>query len=102
VAITEALSAHVYDPDRHLRDGETEPPIANTEQRLAAPTRREAGIAADAIIQLANLGLHPGPYEPAHDRTHLGHLDKSDAYDPVLRMFATERQSRGSSIEVNL
>jgi hypothetical protein len=88
VAVTEALSREVYDPGRHLREGETEPPVANTKQRLdrfvedaapgsenaairklarpvielaqqvkhsTTPTRREAGIAADAVIQLANL-----------------------------------------------
>jgi hypothetical protein len=88
VALTEALSRHVYDPSRHLRQGEEEPPVANTKQRLdrfvedaapgpdnaairklaravielaqhvkhsTTPTRREAGIAADAVIQLANL-----------------------------------------------
>jgi hypothetical protein len=88
VAVTEALSRQVYDPARHLREGEEEPPIGNTKQRLerfievaapgsenavlrrlarasidyaqhvkhsATPTRREAGIAADAVIQLANV-----------------------------------------------
>lgn len=88
VAVTEALSAQVYDPTRHLRDGEEEPPVAKTKQRIErfvedaapgpdnaalrrlaraatefaqhvkhseTPTRREAGIAADAVIQLANL-----------------------------------------------
>jgi hypothetical protein len=87
VAVTEALSAAAYDPDRHLRAGEEEPPVANTKQRLdrviedalpgsdnaalrklgraviemaqqikhsTTPTRREAGIGADAVIQLAN------------------------------------------------
>lgn len=88
VAVLEALSAQVYDPARHLRDGETEPPVANTKQRIerfiedalagsdnaalrklgrasiefaqqvkhsATPTRKEAGVAADAVIQLANM-----------------------------------------------
>jgi hypothetical protein len=88
VAVTESLSAHVYDPARHLREGEEEPPIANTKQRLerfvedavpgpenatlrklarsaieyaqhvkhsGTPSRREAGIAADAVIQLGNI-----------------------------------------------
>ncbi len=88
VAVTEALSRQVYDPDRHLREGEEEPPVANTKQRIerfvedaalgadnsalrklaraaieyaqhvkhsSTPTRREAGIAADVVIQLANL-----------------------------------------------
>jgi hypothetical protein len=88
VAVTEALSRQVYDPARHLREGEAEPPVAKTKQRLerfveetapgsdnaalrklavasiefaqhvkhsTRPTRREAGIAADAVIQLANL-----------------------------------------------
>jgi hypothetical protein len=30
VAVTEALSAQVYDPTRHLREGEDEPSVANT------------------------------------------------------------------------
>lgn len=88
VAVTESLGAQVYDPAKHLREGEEEPPIANTKQRLerflgdaipgpenatlrklaratidyaqhvkhsGTPTRREAGIAADAVIQLANI-----------------------------------------------
>jgi hypothetical protein len=88
VSVTEALSRQVYDPSRHLRKGEEEPPVANTKQRIgrfvedaapgadnaalrklaraaiefaqhvkhsATPTRRESGIAADAVIQLANL-----------------------------------------------
>ena len=88
VAVTEALSRQVFDPSRHTRAGETEPPVANTKQRLerfiedaavgsdnaalrklaraaieyaqhvkhsTTPNRREAGIAADAVIQLANL-----------------------------------------------
>jgi hypothetical protein len=88
VAVLEALSATVYDPARHLREGETEPPIASTKNRLeryaddALPgpgnaeiralvkktiefaqavkhnpdgTRVRAGIAADAVIQLANI-----------------------------------------------
>jgi hypothetical protein len=34
VAVLAALSAQVYDPALHLRDGEPEPPVANTKQRL--------------------------------------------------------------------
>ncbi|ROR55443.1 hypothetical protein EDD41_2717 [Luteococcus japonicus] len=34
VAVVEALSAAVYDPSKHLRDGETEPPVAKSKQRL--------------------------------------------------------------------
>jgi hypothetical protein len=88
VAVLEALSRTVYDPALHLREGETEPPVDKTKQRLErfvecsapgpdlekirrlaratidlahdvkhseTPTRREAGIAADAVIQLANM-----------------------------------------------
>jgi len=88
VAVTEALSRQVYEPTRHLREGEEEPSVDKTKQRLdrfvddavpgsdnaalrklarsvieyaqhvkhsETPTRREAGIAADAVIQLANL-----------------------------------------------
>ncbi len=88
VSVTEALSRQVYDPARHLREGEDEPPVPKTKQRIGrfiddaargpdnaalrklahssiefaqhvkhsgTPTRREAGIAADAVIQLANL-----------------------------------------------
>jgi hypothetical protein len=79
--VVEALSRQVYDPARHLRQGEVEPPVGHTKQRLdrfvedaapgpdnatlrkvarsviefaqhvkhsTTPTRREAGIAADA------------------------------------------------------
>jgi hypothetical protein len=88
VSVTEALSRHAYKAETHLRDGEEEPPVANTKQRLDrvvedalpgsdnaalrklarstiefaqhvkhsdTPTRREAGIAADSVIQLANI-----------------------------------------------
>ncbi len=87
-SVTEALSRQVYDPSRHLREGEEEPAVAKTKQRLRrfvedaaagpdnaalrklalavieyaqdvkhreTPTRRQAGLAADAVIQLANL-----------------------------------------------
>jgi hypothetical protein len=88
VAVTEALSRQVFDPGRHLREGEEEPPVSKTKQRLErfvedalpgpesidlrrlarsaiefaqhvkhgeTPTRRDAGIAADTVILLANL-----------------------------------------------
>ncbi|EIV92132.1 hypothetical protein [Frankia sp. QA3] len=83
-----ALGRTVYDPQRHLRPGETVPPPDKTKQRLGrfiegalpgtgnadlrglatktselahhvkhntTPTRREAGIAADAVILLVNM-----------------------------------------------
>ena len=34
VAVMEALSGTVYDPAKHLRDGETEPPVAKTHMRI--------------------------------------------------------------------
>jgi hypothetical protein len=88
VAVLEALSAAAYVPSRHLREGETEPAVAQTKDRLArvievdfqitggaelrrlaratielaqavkhnpAGSRNQAGIAADAAIQLANM-----------------------------------------------
>lgn len=88
VAVLEALSRTIYDPAVHLREGEVEPSVSKTKQRLgryvedslagkdneairgvankvielthdvkhsAAPTRREAGIAADSVIMLANI-----------------------------------------------
>jgi hypothetical protein len=88
VGILEALSRTVYDPARHLREGETPPPPDKTKQRIgryvedalpgagndelrallnrsiefsqhvkhrSTPTRRDAGIAADAVIMLANI-----------------------------------------------
>jgi hypothetical protein len=88
VTITEALSRRVYDPAKHLREGEVEPAVGKTKQRLErfvedalpgsdstaarrlvrasiemaqevkhsdTPSRREAGLAADAVILLANL-----------------------------------------------
>jgi hypothetical protein len=88
VAVLERLSEQVYRADIHLRNGEDEPPVANTKQRLgrfvedaapgasnaevrkvaravielaqavkhqSAPSRRDAGIAADSVIQLTNI-----------------------------------------------
>jgi hypothetical protein len=88
VAVLAALSAAAYDSRRHLNPGETEPPVAQTKNRLMriievdaetdtsaemarlakatvelaqavkhnpAGSRVRAGIAADAVIQLANL-----------------------------------------------
>jgi hypothetical protein len=88
VGVLEALSRTVYDPAKHLRPGEQEPPADKTKQRLGryvedaiagrdhaelrglitkavefaqlvkhreTPTRRHAGIAADAVIMLANI-----------------------------------------------
>jgi hypothetical protein len=88
VGVLEALSRTVYDPSRHLREGETIPPPDRTKQRIGryiedalagkeseelrgltnkaiefahhvkhrqTPTRREAGIAADSVILLANI-----------------------------------------------
>ena len=88
VGVLEALSAAVYDPARHLRPGETEPPVDKTNLRIGrfledvvggaeneavravavkaaalahsvkhrdAPTRRDTGIAADAVILLSNI-----------------------------------------------
>lgn len=88
VAVLEALSAAAYDPSRHLFEGEAEPPVAKTKNRLAriievdsepegseelvrlaratvemaqavkhnaSGSRTRAGIAADAVIQLANM-----------------------------------------------
>lgn len=106
VSVTEALSRQVYDPARHLREGEEEPPVTNTKQRLerfiedaapgadnaalrrlaraaiefaqhvkhsTTPTRREAGIAADAVIQLANLLRRlDEPVDVSTDRSVVG------------------------------
>lgn len=88
VAVLEALSRTLYDPQKHLREGESEPPIDKTAIRLGryvedslagrdhedvrgvvkktsdlahkvkhrpAATRRDAGIAADAAVMLANI-----------------------------------------------
>lgn len=88
VGVLEALGRTVYDPSRHLREGETLPPPDKTKQRIGryvedtlagkdngelralvskaaefahhvkhrqTPTRREAGIAADSVILLANI-----------------------------------------------
>ncbi len=87
-AVLERLSEAVFDPERHLQEGEEVPPVANTKQRLgrfvdtaaagsansevrkaaravielaqavkhqSAPSRRDAGIAADSVILLANI-----------------------------------------------
>jgi hypothetical protein len=88
VIVTEALSAQVYDPAQHLRDGEEVPSVQKTKIRLeryiecsasgpqsadlrklaraaiefaqgvkhsSSSTRRDAGIAADTVILLANI-----------------------------------------------
>lgn len=88
VIVLECLSATVYNPSRHLQDGEVEPPVSNTKQRLdryvevelegaanaelrklaratiefaqavkhrGTGSRRDAGIAADSVIQLVNI-----------------------------------------------
>jgi hypothetical protein len=88
VGVLEALSRQVYDPTRHLREGEEEPPADKTKQRLGryiqdavpgqsnaeiralavkaielaqavkhrqTPTRRDAGISADAVVLVANI-----------------------------------------------
>lgn len=87
VTVTEALSRQVYNAAKHLRDGEEQPAVGKTKQRLErfvdialsgsdsaatrklvrasievaqevkhreTPTRRDAGLAADAVILLAN------------------------------------------------
>ncbi|MCW2091003.1 hypothetical protein [Rhodococcus sp. KB6] len=88
VGVLEALSRTVYDPEVHLRAGETEPPVDKTNMRIEryiddtlpgktnedlrgltkkasalahhvkhspTSTRRDAGIAADSVILLANI-----------------------------------------------
>lgn len=98
VAVLERLSAAAYDPTKHLHDGEEEPPVASTKQRLdrcvetalegstnkelrklaravievaqavkhrGSPSRTEAGIAADAVIQLANMLRRLDDVQPA-------------------------------------
>jgi hypothetical protein len=88
VGVLEALSRTIYDPVKHLREGEQPPPVDKSKQRLGryvevalpgkgneelrglvnksiefahsvkhahTPTRRDAGIAADAVIVLANI-----------------------------------------------
>jgi hypothetical protein len=88
VGVLEALGRTVYDPAKHLREGETPPLPDKTKQRIgryvedalsgpeneelralvnraielaqhvkhsSTPTRREAGVAADAVIMLANI-----------------------------------------------
>lgn len=88
VTVLERLSEAAYDPVRHLREGETEPPVTQTKNRLTrivetdfpgegsdelvklakstvelaqaikhnpSGSRVRAGIAADAVIQLANM-----------------------------------------------
>jgi hypothetical protein len=86
--VIEALSRQVYDPSKHLRDGEEAPAVGKTKPRLErfvedalpdrdsaalrklvrasieaaqevkhsdTPMRRDAGVAADTVILLANL-----------------------------------------------
>jgi hypothetical protein len=98
VAVLEALSAAGYDPSRHLFEGEREPSVTQTKNRLVriievesepegseelaklaratvdmaqavkhnpGGSRVRAGIAADAVIQLANMIRRLQPSEPA-------------------------------------
>jgi hypothetical protein len=66
VAVIEALSAHAYDPARHIRSGEVEPPVTNTKMRLerfvedAVPGSDNAAIRrlARATIELAQQVKH--------------------------------------------
>lgn len=51
IAVTEALSAKVYEASRHLRDGELEPPISNTKQRLERFVEVEAQGADNAALR---------------------------------------------------
>jgi len=88
VAVLNAVSTAAFDPTINLREGESEPPVDNTKNRLerviedslvgqddkalrkhvraliefaqevkhsTTPSRRDAGIAADGVIQLANV-----------------------------------------------
>jgi hypothetical protein len=88
VGVLEAVGRTVYDPTKHLREGEQMPPPDKTKQRLGryvectlaggdsadlrglvskaiefahhvkhvqTPTRRDAGIAADSVILIANI-----------------------------------------------
>lgn len=100
VAVLERLSAAAYDPAKHLHEGEEEPAVASTKQRLdrcietalkgsankelrklaravievaqavkhrGSPSRTEAGIAADAAIQLANMLRRLEDLQPVAD-----------------------------------
>jgi hypothetical protein len=54
VAVLEALSAAAYDPARHLFEGETEPPVTQTKNRIAriieVDSEREG---SDELMRLA-------------------------------------------------
>ena len=66
VAVLEALSRTVYDPDRHLRAGEEEPPVDKTKQRigryvedsLAGKDNEEVRGVATKVIALAHRVKH--------------------------------------------
>lgn len=65
-AVTEMLSAQVYEPERHLREGEEEPPVAKTKLRIerfiddAAPGSDNAALRklARAAIEYAQHVKH--------------------------------------------
>lgn len=69
VAVLERLSAEAYKPDRHLRSGEDEPPVANTKARLervievelVGPGYAELRKLARASIELAQAVKHRTP-----------------------------------------
>ena len=53
VAVLEALSAVAYDPARHLYEGEEEPSIAKTKQRLLRVVEHELGeVGSDVLMKL--------------------------------------------------
>ena len=68
VVVTESLSRQVYDPNRHLREGEEELPVAKTKERIgrfvedAAPGPDNAALrkVARAVIELNRSGFHAG------------------------------------------
>ena len=54
VAVLEALSAAAYDRDRHLFDGESEPPVAQTKNRLGRIVEVDSGTeGSDELTKLA-------------------------------------------------
>jgi hypothetical protein len=66
VGVLEALSRTVYDPDKHLRAGETEPPADKTKQRIGRFIEvAAAGSVGEHIRGLANKAI-----ELAHTVKH--------------------------------
>lgn len=93
--VMEALSRQLYDPDRHLREGEQEPPVNNTKQRLERFVEDAAtGPENAALRKLARAGIEMAQavkHNPTPDRRSAGvAADATILLANLLRRLADE------------